>query len=231
MSKTFPFIAISIGLFVLTSCGIFSPNARQTVENSLQKAPYDAIIVPGVPHDGEAWSETMKMRVTWAKYLYDCGYVKNIIYSGSAVYSPYVEAQIMALYGEASGIPVENIFIDPRAEHSTENVYYGYQVAKKHGFTKVALATDPFQTNTLRSYIKKFELPVDLLPIIYDTLKLKDLSEPEIDASKAKIENFVSIKERESFRKRFRGTMGKNVEWKEEDLKKERLKRKYLKRK
>lgn len=228
MSQFKTFLLFILFTSVLTSCGIFSPSASQTVENSLVNAPYDAIIVPGVPFDGESWSETMQVRGKWAKYLYDNGYVKNIIYSGSAVYSPYVEARIMALYGEQMGIPKEHIFLEERAEHSTENVYYGYQIAKEKGFTKLALATDPFQTNTLRSYIKKFDLPIDLLPVIYDTLSKQAPIDPKIDPSSAKVEDFVSIKERESFSKRLKGTMGKNVDWKEEDLKTKRLKRKYL---
>lgn len=215
-------------LLLFSSCGVFAPSSRQTVENSLQSAPFDAIIVPGVPYNGEELSETMRIRLGWAKYLYDNGFTKNIIYSGSAVYSPYVEAKVMALYGESMGIPKENIFIEDKAEHSTENVYYSYQIAKEHGFKKLALATDPFQTNSLRSYIKKFELPVELIPVIYDTLKTLDSIKVKIDASTAKINDFISIKERESFFKRFRGTMGKNVVWKEEDLKSKRLKRKYL---
>src|SRR5438067_574875 len=62
---------------------------------------FDAIIVPGVPFENGRWSQTMKSRVGWSYYLYRKGIAKNIIYSGAAVYSPYVEARIMALYGEA----------------------------------------------------------------------------------------------------------------------------------
>src|SRR5690606_27635585 len=113
-----------VGFLLFYSCGMTSRTARKTVEENKAFVPYDAIIVPGVPFDGENWSETMKMRVCWSKYLYDKGYAKNIIYSGSAVYTEYEEASIMALYAEELGIPKEHIFRDQRAEHSTENVYY-----------------------------------------------------------------------------------------------------------
>ncbi len=217
-------------LYVAVSCGILNSSPSKTNAKSLANAPYDAIIVPGVPFHGETWSETMKMRVQWSKYLYDKGYTKNIIYSGSAVYSPYEEAKTMALYAEALGIPKERIFTDPRAEHSTENVYYSYRVAVKQGFKKLALATDPFQTNSLRKFIKKFEFPVELLPIIYDSLNLQSLTTPVIDGSPALRENFVSITERESIFKRLKGTMGQNIRWQEEDLKTKRLKKKYANR-
>ena len=106
---------------LLSGCFIFAPSPQKTNRESLKKAPYDAIIVPGVPFDGKHWSEAMKMRVQWSNYLYKKGIAKNIIYSGSAVYTEYEEAKIMALYGEALGIPKEHIFTDPG--HPTQNGY------------------------------------------------------------------------------------------------------------
>lgn len=207
-----------------------SRTVRNTVEKNKQFVPYDAIIVPGVPFHGSTWSETMKMRVCWSKYLYDKGYTKNIIYSGSAVYTAYEEASIMALYAEELGIPKEHIYRDSRAEHSTENVYYSYQIAKKNGFKSLALATDPFQTKNLKRFIKKFEFPVKLMPIVFDTLDYKTIPDPKINPISAKVENFTSIKERESFIKRLKGTFGQNIRWQEEDLKTKHLRKKYADR-
>ena len=80
---------------ILASCS-FSQNKSKTLYKQASLQSYDAIVVPGVPFENGAWSQTMKGRVLWSKYLYDRGIAKNIIYSGSAVYSPYVEAEIMA---------------------------------------------------------------------------------------------------------------------------------------
>lgn len=207
-----------------------SRTARKTVEKNIIFSPYDAIIVPGVPFHWENWSETMKMRVCWSKYLYEKGYTKNIIYSGSAVYTEFGEASIMALYAEELGIPKEHIFKDQRAEHSTENVYYSYQVAKKNEFRHLALATDPFQAKSLKRFIKKFEFPVKLLPIVFDSLNYKSITDPKINPTSAKVKNFTSIKERESFIKRLKGTFGQNIQWQEEDLKTKHLRKKYADR-
>lgn len=214
-------------LFLLSGCMLFGPSAKRVNRTNLAFSPYDAIIVPGVPFDGKTWSSTMKIRVHWSAYLYQKGIAKNIIYSGSAVYTEYEEAKIMALYAEQLGIPKNHIFIEPKAEHSTENVYYGYRVAKSQGFTKIALATDPFQSRSLRKFIKKFDLPVKSLPIIFDTMRSRELSDPIIDPTSAKRPGFVSIVERESFGKRLKGTFGQNIRWKEEDLKTTRLRKKY----
>lgn len=217
-------------LFIVCSCSMTSRTARNTVEKNKQFVPFDAIVVPGVPFHGENWSETMKMRVYWSKYLYDKGYTKNIIYSGSAVYTEYEEASVMALYAEELGIPKEHIFKDPRAEHSTENVYYSYQVAKKNGFKNLALATDPFQAKSLKQFIKKFDFPIKLMPIVFDSIDYDGLLDPKINPESAKVENFTSIKERESFFKRLKGTFGQNIQWQEEDLKTKHLRKKYADR-
>jgi hypothetical protein len=142
------------------------------------------------------------------------------MYSGSAVYSPYYEARIMALYAEAIGIPKENIFIETRAEHSTENIYYSYKKSKKLGFNSVALASDPFQTKQLKSYVrKKVSRDIVLIPIVFDTLRKMEpeMKDPVIDYQQAFVKDFIPITKRENFWKRLRGTFGKNLDEKAYD--------------
>lgn len=213
-------------LFV-SSCAFFHPSIQKTFNRSMANVPYDAIIVPGIPFEDSTWSNTMKMRVSWANHLYKIGATKHIIFSGSSVYTGYRESTIMALYGKALGIPDSVIFEERRAEHSTENIYYGYLVAKSKGFKKIAFATDPFQTNMLRSFIKNYDLPIDLLPVVWQTLSKLEMPTPVIDPSSAKVAGTVSLLERQTFFQRLRGTMGKNICWQREDLKKKRYRRRY----
>ncbi len=157
----------------------------------------------------------MKGRIYWSKYLLEKGIAKNIMYSGSSVYSPYYEAEIMKLYAVALGLSADNIFTEKRAEHSTENAYYSYKYAKKLGFRKIALASDPFQTRTLRGFVrKKISRDVGFLPFVKDTLKIMEptMIDPEIDYAKAFNPNFISIKKRDSFWKRIRGTIKGNID-------------------
>ena len=162
----------------------------------------------------------MKGRVYWAKYLFDRGITKNIMFSGSAVYSPYYEGKIMALYAEAIGIPKANIFIETKAEHSTENIYYSYKKAEKLGFEKIGLASDPFQTKMLRKFTRKKVNPdIGLVPMVVDTLKVieSSMTDPVIDYQQAFEKDFTPLTKRQGFWKRFRGTMGKNVDMKAYD--------------
>ncbi len=186
--------------------------------SNLNSAPFDAVIVPGVPFNNGSWDTIMKGRVLWSMYLYQQGITKNIIYSGSSVYSPFIEGKIMALYAEQLGINPKNIFVEPQAEHSTENVYYGFRLGEKQNFKTIALASDRFQSRMLLSYIRKlkrkFDADIKCLPMQIDILKTVHQDDIQIDSMQAYVKDYQSIMERESFWKRFRGTMGKNIDYK-----------------
>lgn len=211
------FILLFISILLFSGCTFFRPHPPKLFKRALKNQPYDVIIVPGCPYDGKDWSTAMKGRVIWADYLIKKGIAKNVIFSGAAVYSPYVEAKVMALYAEALGTPKEKIIIEDQAQHSTENIYYSYQIAKKMGFTKIAIASDPFQSNLLMRFSRiRFKLPIAHIPFVIDTLSKIDDVHPIIDASSAKVGNFKSITETQSKRYRRRGTMGKNIKFEKE---------------
>jgi uncharacterized SAM-binding protein YcdF (DUF218 family) len=207
------YITLSV---LLSSCVLFQPSAQKLTHRALAEHPhYDAIIVPGVPFLEPKWDRTMQMRVIWAIHLYNKGIAKKLIMSGSSVYSPYVEAQIMKLYAIACGVPADDIIIEDRAQHSTENIWYGYKLAKVLGYQKIALSTDPFQTRMTYRFGKRRLKDLRFLPVIFDTLRTLPHTEPIINYEGYKIQNFVPITETQSFWYRFRGTMGKHINFKE----------------
>lgn len=201
-------------IFLLYSCS-FSANTTRKYFAKAAAETYDMIVVPGVPFTEQGWDSTMKARIYWSKYLYDKGIAKNIMYSGSSVYSPYFEGEIMAMYAVAIGIPKENVFAETKAEHSTENLYYGYQKSKKLGFKRIALATDPYQAKQLKRYARlRVNKDVGMIPIVFDTLRAiqPTMINPVIDYQLAFNKDFVPLPSRESFWKRLKGTMGKNLD-------------------
>lgn len=226
-------IKLTITLILLSSlflqCSTATP-AKRTKKQSISKTIYEVIIVPGYPYDETEWNNVVQMRVRWAKYLYDNGIAKNIIFSGSAVYSPYIESIIMKKYAVALGVPEKNIYTEELARHSTENLYYSYTRAKELGFTKIALATDPFQTNNLRPFRKRWNIEVGIIPIVFEKISPLDVKTPNINPSSAFVSDFKSILETESFFERFNGTIGNNIRWKEEDLKSKRQRKRQEKR-
>ena len=212
----FRYCSFFIFLMICSSC-YFSPGKTKRLYNKASKNIYDIIIVPGVPLRNGQWDSVMKGRVYWSKYLYDKGIVKNIMYSGSSVYTPYYEAEVMVLYAVAIGIPKEHIYTETKAEHSTENMYYGYYKSKQLGFKKIALATDPFQAKQLSSYAKlRLSRDIGIIPFVVDSLKTMwpVMTDPVVDYQKAFNKDFVDITKRQSGWKRFKGTMSWNIDHK-----------------
>lgn len=200
---------------VMMACSFSQKKSVKLLEEAKLKAPYDVIIVPGFPHDSlKGWDRTTKGRIVWARYLIEEGISKNVIFSGSAVYTPYVEAKVMREYGRAYGIPDSVMYVETKAEHSTENVFYSYYLAKQLGFSKIALATDPFQAKMLKRFIKKrLGGKVDLIPFSFEVLRQQDRPDPQLNVDSLLVSDFVPITERESFWKRLRGTNGKNIDY------------------
>lgn len=204
-------IAILLGTsFILQSCLIVqTPVIYQEAKRA---EPYDVIIVPGVPYKDKGMADIMNFRVRWAHQLYSEGITKNVIFSGSAVYTPYVEGKIMALMGEALGIPKENIFVEDKAEHSTENMYYSYLMARKLGFTRIAVASDQYQSFMLHEVYERFKLyGLEFIPIPTSFMKNSDKTPILINPETAFVKDFIALPDRQSFADRFKGTRGKYV--------------------
>ncbi|MBS1647961.1 MAG: YdcF family protein [Bacteroidetes bacterium] len=172
---------------------------------------YDVVIIPGVPFIPPSWNEVMQMRLIWAKHLYQTKKAKHFITSGSAVYSPYVEANVMKAYLVQMGVPDSLIIIEDKAQHSTENVWYSYQKAMQMGFKTVAFASDPFQTSVLYYFAKKRVPSMRFLPVLFDTLQTLNHHEPFINQDSLLVKNFVALPEKENWFTRFSGTLGKHI--------------------
>jgi uncharacterized SAM-binding protein YcdF (DUF218 family) len=181
-----------IAMLVTSSCGLVNRLANNGHENKLITAPYDVVIVPGVPYNAIRVNQIYKARMLWAKWLYDRKIAKNIIFSGAAVHSPYVEAETMKIMADSMGIPAEHTFAEKRAEHSTENVDYSIQLARSLGFKKIAVATDPFQSHFIRRFIEKCRINVALVPFPLQMMPIYyKKNVPKINAGSAFKKNFT----------------------------------------
>lgn len=195
----------------------YAQSITQNLENENDSVPYDVIIVPGVPYTDPTFAIILKARLLWSKYLFENKIAKNIIYSGSSVYTPFVEGKIMRIYADSLQIPSEHTFSETQAEHSTENIYYSLLMAKELGFKKVGVATDQYQTLLIARYIKKNCPEVTIIPIEYKKIHLMKTPWPEINPNSAYVNDFVSIVERETRIKRLKGTMGMNINYARKD--------------
>lgn len=207
-------IVLLVIIAIVPSCSYFYVPSKKLLNEAMNEK-FDIVVVPGVPFENGKWGTVMKQRVYWSKYLFDKGIARNVMYSGDAVYTPYIEAEIMAMYASAIGIPDSNIYTETKARHSTENIYYSYKLASKLGFTKIALASDALQTKMLSAFVrKKVSEKIYLLPLVADTLKAMEplMKDPEIDYSKAFVTDFIPITESTGWFKRFKGTLGFDID-------------------
>jgi uncharacterized SAM-binding protein YcdF (DUF218 family) len=201
-------LAMMCVLLLLQSCGAFTD---VTYQRAKKRGPYDAIIVPGFPYEKRPDLNIIyKVRIFWAYHLYQKGIAKNIVFSGSAVHTPYVEARIMAEFAKQMGIPEEHIFVEDSAEHSTENLFYGLALCHRLGFTKVAVATDPFQSGMIAFLTNRDKLPVDFIPAMVETVAVKywKTFQFNINDKAAFREDFVPLVERKDKAERKKGTQG-----------------------
>lgn len=197
-------------LLIILGVDIYRTSVN-TYEENMSHTPYEAIIVPGIPYDGENWSDLMRTRVLWAKYLYDTGKTSHLIFSGSDVYTPYIESETMAAYAKKLGIPENAILLESEAEHSVENLYFSYKIAKEAGLDSIALATDPIQSYFLMLFANEHDMEVKFLPFQFgmDSIFDVELSRLEIEVPEQK--DFVALPDRQSFVDRMKGTLGFHI--------------------
>ncbi|MCW5908199.1 MAG: YdcF family protein [Chitinophagales bacterium] len=195
--KRFLLLLFIAGFTALAITWWLKSSTRQLYVLNVSEAPYDAVIIPGLPFDTPVPNNLFKARILWSKSLFNKGLVKNIIYSGSAVHTPYVEGEIMKAIALQMGLPSANIYAEVNAQHTTENIDYSLQLARTLRFQKIAVASDPFQTIFLKRHIAKHQLEVALLPFDLDSFPaFKKYSFPLIDYRKFSVQNFVPLKER-----------------------------------
>lgn len=199
-------------LLLLILSIVFGTTSRA---DSNQSDPvYEAIIIPGYPYDADGKMNAIyKMRLFWAFHLYSEGRVEKIITSGSAVHSPYVEAEIFALYLMEMGVDADDIIIENQAQHSLENVFYGMEIARSRGFEKVAVATDMWQSGMIQFIANRYghELgDVDFLPARIGLIVTRywNSFDLKIDAERAQVTDFVPLVERKPKKERLQGTRG-----------------------
>ncbi|MES2515363.1 MAG: YdcF family protein [Bacteroidota bacterium] len=205
-------LVFTFSLILFCSCFFLGPSPRKRLQIAESVKPIDIAIVPGLPLYHGKWDTLLKSRLLWSAYLYKKGIVSRVLYSGNAVYTPWVEGPSMALFASQLGIANQDIVVDTIAEHSTENLFYGYHLAKSLGYKTVAIATDPFQCAMLHKYAKKhFKETIYFIPIIYDSIRAQMHMELEIDTALTLKKNFIPIEQRLDYKDRFKGTAGKNI--------------------
>jgi hypothetical protein len=200
--------------FLFPGCVLFRPSAESLYHKNLSRAScYDIIIVPGAPVNSAYSRKLVQMRVAWAVHLYKLGVTDKILMSGAAVSTPYKESVVMKQYAISMGVPAEDIYTEEKAQHTTENIWYGYHQAKELGCDRIAVATDAFQTKMIYGFSKRKVPDIAFLPLVPDTLSVLQDTLPKLDLEPYKIKDFVPLNKKQNRIERFRGTCGKHINY------------------
>ena len=186
------FLLLVVAAF-FNSCSL---HKRVTKANKrhLKVAPYDAVIVPGYPYKTEDRNKILfNVRIFFAKELFEKGLVKNIIFSGGAAHTPYIEGKIMKTIADSLGLPPDNTFVEEKAMHSNENAKYGTKMAKAMGFKKIAIATDPYQFSYMTLLLKFFAPKTRILTFYPEQMPDYNKPLPYVDSTSAFIKDFTPI--------------------------------------
>lgn len=190
-------ILLSLYVLIRSIAFRFDSYTDSCYRNSLSNAPYDVVIIPGSPYDHPKPNQMFTARMLWALQLYRQGAVKHIIFSGSAVHTPYTEGTIMKAISDSMGIPSSVSFAETEALHTDENIYCSFAMAKRAGYVTIAVATDPFQNFFVSRHLKDEYNGIALLPMPMDTFrKYREGNLPAINAAPLMIKNFVPLRER-----------------------------------
>lgn len=108
---------------------------------------HDAILILGCPSntDGTA-SECQQARVDIALALREEGLGRRFVTTGGAVANDYVEADALKQLLVDAGVDEADVYTDPLAEHTDENLYYGSVILAEHGWNDaIVVSEDPGQ--------------------------------------------------------------------------------------
>jgi hypothetical protein len=106
-------------------------------------AKHDAIIVLGCPNDADGKpSACQTARADLTMKVVTAGLGDEIITTGGAVQNAWIEAETLRDLLVARGIAPERISVEPKAEHTDENLYFSSRIMEARGFANAIVVTE-----------------------------------------------------------------------------------------
>jgi hypothetical protein len=166
---------LPLAALLLPACAVARGAARH--EPSWPAAPLDAIIVPGCPmEEGGALSRCALGRALWAAVLVARGAARNVIVSGAAVHTPYLEAEGMALVLAALGVDGARIHLEPNALHTDENMFFSLQIARARGFHTLGVASSRGHARSGCAFLESWGQPCVPLALDQDAVRARHVA-------------------------------------------------------
>jgi hypothetical protein len=129
--------------------GFFPPNpydpSLPVPADACLSQPHDVIIVLGCPNNANGTPAACQTtRADIAVALKDAGYASKFITTGAAVQNMYVEAETLEQLLIDRGVPAADIFTEPLAKHTDENIYYSTKIMEANAWeSAIIVSEDP----------------------------------------------------------------------------------------
>lgn len=115
--------------------GVAAPACVQT--------KHDAIIVLGCPNENDGRASACQIaRADLAVKVIAAGLGDEVITTGGAVQNAFVEAETLRDLLVARGIAKERITVEPKAEHTDENLYFSTRIMQARGLRDAIVVTE-----------------------------------------------------------------------------------------
>jgi uncharacterized SAM-binding protein YcdF (DUF218 family) len=130
------------------------------LENT-QQAHFDAIIVLGYPANADGTpSPVERVRVIEGVREYRRGIAPALIMTGGAAHNQHIEADVMADFAVAQGVPAMAILREKQAHDTIQNAHYSMQLMRAHGWQSAEVVSS-------RSHLPRASLIFARFPLQY----------------------------------------------------------------
>ena len=131
-------VAIVMAICIITAINIYHYGKTD------EKQRADVAIILGAAASDHEVSPVYRERINHAIWLYQNGYVKNIITTGGVTNrNTKSDAEIAKEYIVNSGIPESSVFTDNQSTITEENLKYAREIMQKQNFASCILVSDP----------------------------------------------------------------------------------------
>jgi len=131
---------------------------------------FDTIVVLGTPArlDGTP-SPEQRERVLEGVREYKAGVAPHIIMTGGPAHNSFVEAHVMAQFAETQGVPASDIFEEPQAQNTIQNIYYSSRIMHQHGWLSAEVVSSPYHLGRTELILNTFNIRQPALSVDWRT--------------------------------------------------------------
>ncbi len=137
-------LAVAIGVAAVTAAAVVIPTYLSVPKRNNTNDRVDCLLVLGSPTEIDGTlTESQRWRVDEAVREYNAGRAPRMLITGGMTARNYTEAETMAAYAVAQGVPPAAILKEPRAMTTLENIRNSQVILDAHGWDRVEVISSP----------------------------------------------------------------------------------------